>query len=224
MERKIAICLCSLALTAAASAQHAGDLIFGSVAGQVRIVEPTYLDQYPHVRRLTYRPPTDARPADFVGDQGFDFWFLPHPEIREVREARIVAHYVTPGLVIRDAFHTYFTRGASRATFLLRGAARHKHFALHSPNVSRPRTYVFRFQLTEAFGIDGLPLTNSPVYEVHYRAMPPALDGSGGSVVFGDARPFQPQWSRGGPPPVPEPATAVFLGAALAAMALRRRR
>lgn len=216
------IALASAGLPAAA--QHAGDFIFGAMGGQATIVEPTTMLTSPPVKRLTYRSATDSRPADFVGDQGFDYWFLPDPEITEMREARIVALYVTPGLVIRDAFQTYFALGASRPTFLLRGSARHKHFSIGTTNVSRPTDYVFRFKLTEAFDVDGVALADSPVYTVTYRAMPPALDASGAVTVTGASRPYTESGDgHGGFAPVPEPGTWALCAGALALIRRRRR-
>lgn len=204
-----------------ALAQHDGDLIYGGVGGQVQVVDPTNLLTTPRQVPMRFRAASGSSPAFFESDLGFDFFDFPGTGITTVAEARIVSLGITGGLLAADNQFSYFSPGAQRSSFLLRGSARHKHFTFYTLNVHRPQTYEWRFRLTEAKDTLGRSLADSPMYRVHFRPTVSLIRQTPGLVSV-SGTPWQPE--GGAMSVVPEPVTGAALATGLLGWWARRRR
>lgn len=155
-----------------ASAFHDGDLVYGGVTGQIKIVIPTDMLENPPAKTFNYIPPDMGDPSLFLRDVGFDWFDLPESEygIAHIATAKIISPFVSPGLIVQDNRWTYFTDGADRQSYTFQGNGRHKHFQFITYNMLLAKTYEFKFQLTEAMDIHGNPLADSPIYSVYFTS------------------------------------------------------
>lgn len=203
-----------------AAAFHEGDMIYGAVGGQIVVVDPTNAATAAQKYDLRRRARTATSPPFLEQNVGWDMWSDPHPTITQVREATLVATYISPGLEFRDALHSYFQPYSSRSSFRLQGVSRHKHFSIFTYDVTRPRTYTFRWKLINAIDVNGMALANSPEYTMLFQA-PGTLVGVTPTPISGQ---YGGGYPMGGGEAVPEPGTLLALGVGLAWWAKRKRR
>lgn len=166
------ICLASVcAIGSKAAAYHDGDLIYGGIDGQIRIVIPTDIQQNPPVYNMLYIPPQGPDPGLYLRDQGFDWFDLPESKygIRHVKEATLICTFISDGIQVTDGSFSYFTAGADRPTYRFQGNGRHKHFAFFTLCLSDNQIFEFRFKLIDAIDIFNNPMADSPEYSVYYR-------------------------------------------------------
>ena len=162
-----------------AQAYHDGDLIFGGVSGQCRIVDPTNLLTIPRTYLLRYYPATPTFPAFYASDVGFDYFDEPGFGIDIITDTTINSIAISRGLRAADSLNTYFFPGATRSTFRLRNASRHKHFSFFIyASDFRNQRLSFKFKLTSSFA-GAIPQADSPVYAIQFEplnaAIPPFL-------------------------------------------------
>lgn len=171
---KLFVILSLLALSVVcAFSYHEGDMIYGGVDGQIRVVSPTDLLENPPFKTMYYVEQSAFNPKYWIADVGWDWWNLPEDQygIKWISEATLISPYLSPQLVVRDSQYTYFSDGADKNSFHLTGSKKHKHFAFMA--FSRVPTLLrFDFQLVNAKDWSGNPLSDSPVYTIYFSQLP----------------------------------------------------
>jgi hypothetical protein len=148
---------------------HDGDLIFGGISGQCRIVDPTDLLAIPRTFLLRYYPSTATAPAFYAGDVGFDYFDEPGLGIDIVTDTTLTPVSISRGLRAADSLNTYFFPGATRQSFRLRNASRHKHFSFFIyASEFRNQRLSFRFKLTSSW-VGSVAQADSPTYTIHFE-------------------------------------------------------
>jgi hypothetical protein len=186
---------------------HEGDMIYGGVDGQIRVVDPTNVLESPPYKTMYYVEKDAFNPKYWIADTGWDWWNLPEDQygIKWVSEATLISPYLSPQLVVRDSQYTYFSEGADKDSFHLIGSKKHKHFAFMAFN-RVPTLLRFDFQLVNAKDWSGNPLSDSPVYTIYFSQLP--------KLGF-ESRSQSP---------VPEPASILIIFGGLTWCALRKNR